>query len=243
MSFQKLLTDTIEDIIKKYTHEIANKYDLEQTKLLSLWNNTSGSNPQVVPPQVVPSQVDPELTPEYLLKCKKPELQLLCKKRGLKYSGTKAQLIGYLQGKTPVKSKSKPKNASKNASKNSSKTASEPSIIKKVSEKVPIIAIRKNQYGNHVHPDTNIVFDTTLKKAVGVQQTDGTIKSLTKEDIDKCNQYKFDYVIPTNLDTNKLDESITELDSEEELLTEEEIIEEEEEIIEEDEEIVGGDYF
>ena len=36
------------------------------------------------------------LTEEFLLKCIKPELVLLCESKGLKTKGTKAELISYL---------------------------------------------------------------------------------------------------------------------------------------------------
>ena len=104
-------------------------------------------------------------------------------------------------------------------------------LLKNMVKKVPVIAIRKNQYGNHEHPDTHLVFDNKLKKVVGVQQDDGSIASLTKLDIDMCNKFKFAYVLPDNLDNGKLDdEKVDELDDD---LDDEEFEEEFEEVEEE----------
>ncbi len=232
MQLKEILQEAIDNVINKYTKLIASKYDIDAKELLALWDNKSqisGADVEISAP--APSE---ELDPVYLLKCKKPELKVLCKKRGLKCTGTKAQLIGYLQGKEPDSAKtssSKSTTSSRTSNKSSEKKQS--TLVKNIIKKVPVIAIRKNQFGNHEHPETHLVFDNKLKKVVGVQRDDGTVSSLTKTDIDICNKFKFSYVIPDNLDTGKLDdEKVEELEEEEE---EEEFEEEFEEELVEDE--------
>lgn len=223
MSLKQTLDNTIAKTINDYTQLIAKTYNLDATKLLELWNNGS----TVAASEEKSEEKSDELDPVYLLKCKKPELQALCKQRGVRSTGTKAQLIGYLQGKKPESSSKKSTASSRKSSTKKSSTKKKPAIVKNIMKTVPVIAIRKNQFGNHEHPETHLVFDKKLKKVVGVQQDDGAITPLTKSDIDMCNKFKFEYVMPDNLDNGKLDdEKVEELDDEEE--EEEEEFEEEE---------------
>ena len=217
MSLKQTLEKTIENAIDKYAKVIADTYNLDKKKLLALWDDSEKSSVQT---SVQTSEEKfEELDPVYLIKCKKPELKALCKMRGVRCTGTKAQLIGYLQGKVHV---STPKKAKKDSKK-------EAKVVKKLNKKIPIIAIRKNKHGNHEHPETRLVFDNKLKKVIGVQQDDGGIAPLTVEDIDLCNKFKFSFALPENLDSNKLDdETVDELEDEELDEVEEEELEEEE---------------
>ena len=225
MSLKQTLEKTIENAIDKYAKVIADTYNLDKKKLLALWDDSEKSSVQT---SVQTSEEKfEELDPVYLIKCKKPELKALCKMRGVRCTGTKAQLIGYLQGKVHV---STPKKAKKDSKKEAKKDAKkEAKVVKKLNKKIPIIAIRKNKHGNHEHPETRLVFDNKLKKVIGVQQDDGGIAPLTVEDIDLCNKFKFSFALPENLDSNKLDdETVDELEDEELDEVEEEELEEEE---------------
>ena len=207
MSLKQTLDEAIGNIFNNYVKLIAEKYTLDKSELLALWNSDKMSS-------YAPDPKIRELDPVYLLKCKKPELKALCKQKGVRCTGTKAQLISFLQGGSSTKETSTKKTSKKSSGKKSDKT---PKLIKNMVKKVPVIAIRKNQYGNHEHPETHLVFDNKLKKAIGVQGDDGSIKALTKHDIDICNKFKFSYVLPSNLDSNtKLeDEMVEELEEEE----------------------------
>ena len=90
------------------------------------------------------------------------------------------------------------------------------------------ISVNRNQFGNYEHPETGLVFNTSLI-VIGKQRDDGSVDTLTESDIDSCNQFKFKYQLPENLDTEVLDgEIIDELDEEEDDGDEEEEEEEEE---------------
>ena len=252
MSLTKSLNQVITNTIKQYIEVISSKYDLDQSKLLSDWQKHQSESPKNVTKSVTkesPKNVTKNVTksetksetkeishepldPVYILQCKKPELKALCKQRGLPCTGTKAVLIGHLQGKVPEK---KAKDASKTKAKSKAKSKNEPKSVTKLKANIPVIAIRKNQFGHHEHAETGFVFDTKLKKVIGTQQKDGNVKELTKDDINICNKFKFLYVLPTNLDSGLTldDEVVEELDEE----LEEEVIEEEEEVIEEEEEL------
>ena len=246
MSLNQTVTKALNEAVNNFICKIAIKYDLDQNDLMSEWDVTTtskikaavkkSSTPDTA--QVIGDNMDEATLSQY----KKPELQALCRQKALKCTGTKEQLIGYLLGKdtsssnkTPSKKEAPVKKAIED------KSISTP-VAKKLTSSIPTVAIRRNVHGNHEHPDTSLVFDKKTKKAIGKQNEDGTIDDLTSDDIDICNQWKFQYVLPSNLDkkTALKDVKVDELDYEDDevLESDEEVLEEElvEDEIEEEEE-------
>ena len=216
MSLSQTIFDTIENNIKIYISEVANKYGLDQNELYHLWNNSDDFKPvtKIVKKESLKDDIlDPEL-----MKLNKKELSEMCKAKNLPISGTKADLIKRLL------SKEIPKNTINEKTKNSE-------IVKKLVEKIPTIQIKKNSFGNYEHNESKLLFNNTTKRAFGKQNPDGTIATLTTEDIDLCHKYKFTYDIPENLDTklNINDEEDEELEDDCE-----EVIEELEEELQDD---------
>ena len=241
MSLNQSVTKAVNEIINDFIKKIATKYDLDPNELLSVWDNKEIKNTDKKILDTSPDKDQNDLS-QY----KKTDLQAMCRQRSLKCTGTKEQLISFLLGgkdtATPTPSKETP-NKKMDVSK---KVASTP-VAKKLISSIPTVAIRRNKYGNHEHPDTKFVFDKKTKKAIGKQKDDGTIEDLTEDDIDLCNQWKFQYVISDNLDkktkltdvkVDELDDEILESDDdvedEEEIPVEEEIVEDE--LLEDDEE-------
>jgi phosphopantothenoylcysteine synthetase/decarboxylase len=110
--------------------------------------------------------------------------------------------------------------------------------MKKLAEQIPRITLKKNSYGNYEHEETGFLLCDKTQKVYGRQNKDGTVTKLVSGDIDLCNKYKFDYILPDNLDVKdeddddlemELDDDDLEMELEEEL--EEEIDEELEEEI------------
>lgn len=60
--------------------------------------------------------------------------------------------------------------------------------------------IRRNEHGLYEHGETNLVFDKDTRKAYGVHIGQGQIEPLTAETIEQCLKYKFEYVVPENLE-------------------------------------------
>ena len=227
-----IITKSIDSIVKLYIKNISQKYNLKNEELLKDWNSDNSDNSDNSNNSDNSDNSDnsedntkDKLNEKYLLKCVKPELVLLCKSRGLKTTGTKTELISYLL------------DSSKKIDK---KTI--PDILQKIKNTIPTISIRKNQYGNHEDPNTSFIFDRKTKKVIGKQNIDGNIDELSKDDIIICNKYKYDYVLPFNLDVNSNlnDEKVDELDDEDEdedvdVDIEDEIFEDE--IFEEDDDV------
>jgi len=167
--------------MEHFLKRIATKHNLNNDELISEWK-----------------QFD-ELNTSYN-KMKKPELVQLCVDKGYKSSGSKPELITYLidevkEGEKPAKkvTKTTPKSAATTA-------PTQADVLKKIIAASPVIVIRRNEHGNHEHPDSGFIFNPTTKKVIGKQEDDGTVSVITKSDIDMCNKYNFDYEIPESLD-------------------------------------------
>lgn len=244
MSLSQTVTKSVDEVIHNFIQQLANKYNLDANELLAEWEGkSSGKKTNMKPAKKslildLPNP-DEDVDHDVLLKCKKPELQAMCRQKGIKCTGTKAQLVGYLLGKEPVSAK---KLAKKKVT--PKKKVSATPVAKKLTSDVKTFEIRRNQFGNHEHPDTSFIFNKKTKKVIGKQNDDGAIDDLSPEDIDVCNQYKFPYELPSNLDKGMTldDINVDELNDDE--LDDEEIMESEEEevILDEEELIDDGDF-
>jgi len=102
------------------------------------------------------------------------------------------------------KAKSKAKNAKSAKSKKIQDEAeSEMNAIKKLNDNKPQVIIKRNSFGNYEHKDTSLVMNKDTRKIIGKQQEDGTISTLTAEDIDNCKLFKLGYDLPSNLVSEK----------------------------------------
>lgn len=131
------------------------------------------------------------------------ELIAMCKEKNMQTGGTKHDMAMRLIGGTEL------------SLQNESKIVS--SFTK--------IIIEKTQNGHYVYD--NLVFDDKTKNVIGVL-IDGRVDQLTRQDIEKCKQYKFRYVLPEKLDENpdyipirKMSDVDEDEDEDEELLDEE----------------------
>ena len=244
MSLNQSITKIINESVGLYIKHISETYEIPEDELMSLWSidavksNVKSNVKSKAKPQPEPepepdeeSDIKGGFSTKQLQKCLRPELQAMCRERGIKSSGTKGALIALLQGGSDeVKPKDLPK----------SKGSSEPPVLKKILASIPVIAIRRNKWGHPEHSETSFVFDKK-KRVFGRQNhEDGTIDDLTKDDINICNKYKFTYVIPSNLDHKTVmdDIKIDELDESDDEESDEEIIEDdllEEDLLEDEE--------
>lgn len=103
----------------------------------------------------------------------KNELIRLCKEKNLPFSGTKHEMAVRIMGGLKTTQEEKTQN------------------IKK-------IIIKKNEKG--MWEFEGLVFDEKTKNVVGCLDQDGKIQPLQRNDIEKCRQYKFLYIMPEILD-------------------------------------------
>lgn len=215
-----MISSAVDGVVGEFLSQVASKYNIPQKELSDIWNNVDVSKPVSTP-----LAISPELS-----KLSKSELQMQCKARGLKSSGTRQELIDRLTGgATTVAAVSENSKAAKG--KTSTVT---PQVIKTIQSQIQLVKIEKNSFGNFMHFETQLVFDRVTQQVIGKQNKNGNIDSLTKDDIETCNKFKFKYVMPENLNTGQENSAVVEeLDEDPE---EEELLEEEEELAEEEEE-------
>jgi len=164
-----------------------------------------------------------DISLDRLLKCSAEELKALCKARGLKVGGKKQDLIDRLResggnsagNKEETKAKPASKSTTKTPSASSSKSkGSQPKVLSTLLTKTAAICIRKNAFGNLEHPPSKLLFNKD-KKVYGKQADDGTILSLTDEDLEECKRFKFEFEVPKNLESDVLsDDSENDLEEE-----------------------------
>lgn len=211
------LTETIQTVlessIREFLTRISSKYNISQKELFDIWHGEDNQE-KVDPPKE-------EQINDLILKGTRPILAGLCKKYGLKTTGKKEELRERLL-KSDLKKNFNPV-------KNSNKKTEDVPVLKQTI--ISTIQISKNKYGNYVHNDTGLVFSKTDKTVLGKQMEDGKIVDLQKEDIEVCNQYKFKYKLPENLNKGKkVDIRIGEIDDDDDDDFESEIEEEEDDL-------------
>ncbi len=213
MSFTDLLTANIDKTVNSYIEKIAIRYSLNKEELVSIWKGVEGVT--------VGGSGGVDEIPKELLSLNKNELVELCKNKNLKFGGTKTDLIQRLV-------------AAEKQSKTQPLLKAVPVVTPKLVSKVDPIALHRNKFGNFEHPETGFIFHEKTEKVFGKQNPDGSITSLTVDDINICNKYKFAFDIPANLQQQEDKIELAELDEEEEIEVE---VEEEDEEEEEEEEV------
>ena len=184
MSFNISLNNAIDTIISSYISKISEKYNIDKTELQHMWKNNEADLKSDSKSEVKP--VSCTLDKDNLQKLTKNDLVNICKEKKIKHTGTKPELIDRLiehKNKVVVE---KPK-----------------SISEKIQTTLETIQIRKNKFGNYEHFETRIVFDKNNQNAIGTQNANGKIDTLTQEDIEQCKKYKFKFQLPSNIISKK----------------------------------------
>jgi hypothetical protein len=166
--YKEEINKSINDIITKFIDDVSNKFKIDKSKLINLWECKQS--------ETVP-KVDQKLST-----LKRKELEVLCKEKGLSITGKKDDLVKRLM--TNINNNDK--------------------VINTILTGLSSITITKNKFGNYEHNPTKFVFNKTSKIVIGKQEGDKII-SLTEADIEICNQYKFKYTLPENLNEEETD--------------------------------------
>ena len=231
------LNNKLDNLIKEFCKNISITYDLPEEDLYGIWKGEKVNKEKKATKIEVKDEEknpDTEITKEKIMVATKDMLAAMCKKKGLKMSGKKEELVSRLLDSLSSSSSS----SSLSAKPSSSKTKDDSPVVKAAKASIGELAIRRNKHGNFEHMQTGLVFNTE-KQVYGKQLDSGEVKPLTSEDIETCKKYKFLFKLPENLNVNKsLDDiKVDEIEEEEELDDEdiEEDVEEEEEDILDDE--------
>ena len=210
MSYFENINKSIDKEVISLLKNISAKYSIDEKEILEMWTNKEISS------STLTSSTKNTPNENALLKLSRNELVEICKGKGLKFGGTKNDLVSRISDLEKNKT---------NLFKNKEEKTN---IVNKLVEKIPVIEIKKNKFGRFEHFESSLLYDNISKKIYGKQNSDGSVSNLTKEDIDTCNKYKFTHVTPDNLNSREEEEFVT-IDDENELEEDEEEDEEEEE--------------
>jgi hypothetical protein len=233
------LNHKLDNLIKEFCKNLSITYDLPEEDLYGIWKGEKvKSNGSPAAPTSAPvsknekENPDTEITKEKIMVATKDMLAAMCKKKGLKMSGKKEELVSRLLDSLSSSSATSTKTSNSNSKKDESP------VVKAAKASIGELAIRRNKHGNFEHMQTGLVFNTE-KQVYGKQLESGEVKALTSEDIETCKKYKFPFKLPDNLNVNKsLDDIKVDEIEEEEELDDEDI---EEDVEEEDEDILDED--
>lgn len=228
MDFKHCVSKAVDDVVQRFIKDVSQQYNIECKDLQAIWSCGNNDTVQIETEShsisssntksdnqdnqnVVSSDNDSKsINLMELQKCTVSELKGMCKQRGLKCSGKKADLLSRLvNGEESLPEKKKPVVAKK-------KVDTQDVIKQLKANASSSIQLRRNAFGNYQHPHSDLIFNDQ-KKVFGVQKDDGTIEDLNSESIDLCNKYNFDYVIPDNLNTTDNDIDIEDFDSEDDI--------------------------
>lgn len=220
----KMASSLVDITVRTFIDKIVSEYSIEKDELIMLWEGMNKT-------EDVP-KVEKKFDRESLEKMTKPLLVEICKEKGIRHTGTKVEVVDrILESVANVGGVKIVKVVESKKKKVESKPIQQQKTdVKEIlRSKVETISIKRNKYGNYEHSVSRIVFDKINQDAIGTQNDNGTINSLTQKDIEECKKYKFKYQLPSNLDkrnvaATKDDDSDIESDIEKQDVKEEEEI-------------------
>jgi len=190
------ITTAIDNRINSFIVQLSDKYKIPKDDIMKLWGDDYNSDTVSVK-----SDAFAQYNTDNVHKCKRDELVALCKKYKLKVSGKKDELIMRLLDVLPKNTQTSVQITKPEVSMTKRPRKKDEKQVVLSSKLIPKkrIEVRPNKFGNYEHTETHLIFNIDSKKVIGVQNEDGTIHSITKEDIDKCHQYNFEFETPENL--------------------------------------------
>lgn len=240
------ISERMEKSIRTFVKEVAKKYKLKEEELYALWSVEHG--------KLETKEEGEDYSVERLLKSNKNELTALCKKKGVKCSGKKEELVQRLLGTEKKENKEGAKEGVTKVDKSSRKTPLRtepkkvPPVIQKLKNNIPIMCVRRNAYGNYCNPETSMVFDKDTLMVIGKEDKNGKVQELTDADIQVCKKYNMKYELPSNMDgtADLARVKVEELEDAEPEVEEDDVVEdvedeEVEELEQSDHEVEGSD--
>ena len=254
-ALQQGFTNLISNAFEEYISNVSSQLNITKSKLIDIWNNmsndvklTESSSSQPAPKKTQPKKSSKDEATdvgncEHVYK-KGSNPGSTCGKKVSKESKTGKYCKSHLTNEsksdesvnkktsvqTTLTSAASSSPVKKTPAKKPTKKEEETPVIKQAQNEAPYVHVKMNKWRNYEHESTGLLFDRKSTEVYGRQNADGTIKSLTQEDIEICKNLGLSYRLPENLSSEKDD------DQDEETLVsdEEEELEEEDEELEED---------
>ncbi len=239
---EKMLLDVISNISNKYEDIDENELIEEFNGILTLLDENTkttggkgkGKNSVVSRENIQDTQVSEETLKSQTV----VQLKEILKSKGLKVGGKKQELIDRLLGREEPSNSPTKKAGKKSVSFGNDKRITvkdkrrenNASVVKKLEEISGKQLLKRTEDGILIHTKSQLVFELeehehNRRRAIGVRNPNGNVDPLTAKDIETCNLYKFDYILPENLASkNDVNDDIEELDGEEDGVNEDELL-------------------
>lgn len=149
------------DAISKYIELVATQYSLDVKELTDLWEDQNPIN---------------------YMALKVDTLKEMCRKKGLKLTGTKKDLVARLTN--PSADDQKPSKGAK-TKKASQKKDEDAGIIRSIIKQTTV-NIRRNAFDQYVDPETQYVFNEVSMSVTGHRDPNGTVTPLTAKQMRDC---------------------------------------------------------
>jgi len=237
-SFSKILLESATNAINEFALILSNHPDcsMSHEQILDAWNEKSGDSLKINVIKAVASKAEPTTTKrktskaEVITKICIAELKgknagetctkkVVAESKSGNYCGVHKKLEAAATATTATadatdEKEPAPKKAAKPAKAPPTKEIPVREVIKKIDEKKKIMVLNENQWNNHEHAESGIVFKQfdKVSKAYGKQLKDGTVAELSKEDIDYCKSMAWDYQLPSTIIETKKDKKEEEED-------------------------------
>ena len=163
----------------------------------------------------IPSLLPSPATITNIYSLSKTELECKCKELSFPVKGTKDELIQRLltnnkdlkkqnKGRKVCGKTQRTEGGQKRGKKEIKKENIKDHILLNILKKSPTVHhIKRNKFGNFEHESTRFVFGKGDRRVIGKQTDNNHIIPLSLEDIEKCRDLKFDFILPENLNYGK----------------------------------------
>lgn len=183
--------------IQTFITMLCEEFSLQKNDVMSVWNRVEESEVSSDSKETAEGKSEESYTEADLQKLTVTNLKAILNSQKKRVSGRKAELIARILG---VDSSTVTTPARKKLTSKTSKKARDTTTLGRIYEaNRPKVTVRPNNFGNHEHPETGLVFRGTPPMVYGKQNPDGTVDPLTVESIATCNQYAFPYEPPVDL--------------------------------------------
>ena len=199
------------DTIKEFIKLLVIDFELEEDELLEVWTRVH-PEPTSETIDIEPSSDTPPTSltdaDEALLKrLKRDDLVKLCEERSLAKGGTKAVLIDRLLSRaTTTKSKKSKKSGKKPKVRDNVppmldiyEDKENKFVLERLLNTRPVLEIFRNDFGNYEDKQTKFIFDPVSEMVIGKQGNDEKILPLNADDIHRCQELNYRYILPPNL--------------------------------------------
>ena len=146
MSYFENINKSIDKEVISLLKNISAKYSIDEKEILEMWTNKEISS------STLTSSSKNTPNENALLKLSRNELVEICKGKGLKFGGTKNDLVSRISDLEKNKT---------NLFKNKEEKTN---IVNKLVEKIPVIEIKKNKFGRFEHFESSLLYDNISKK-------------------------------------------------------------------------------